>query len=180
MSDQNRKKCSIELRKIILILINICSQLQNYILKCSEFLQLVFDAQPKPLNGIFELSGIPLANYDQCLSIESPDESGQPKIRGQYCPMSTSQYSLYDPNPKPEDYPHWAFDKFKERNYGRKISEQLITNLVKTGDSRTHDDWLSVIAFIESVSLSSRSPSGLCFPTTCNVTELSDVINRSE
>ena len=49
------------------------------------FLFTVFDAQPSMSMSIVELSGPPYGNYDQCLSIESPEKVGEQKIMGKYC-----------------------------------------------------------------------------------------------
>jgi hypothetical protein len=121
-----------------------------------------------------------LGNFDQCLSIESPDEHGQPKIRGQYCGGVLDPYIVKDPDPKPEDYPSLAFESLKNPNLGRKIMEQMFTNMIKISDKRTHEDWLSFIAFLEANAYNTKTTNGLCIPTNCNITEVSQVVNKSQ
>ena len=159
---------------------------------CSSLLILVFellvmDSMPSGKVASLQINSLPFGEYDECLSIESPDESDpdKPKIFGHFCSLGlpTNIFPPADPD-------HIEDNKRIEEMYLRKIKEQL-----NSSDSRNlelkfirqqiQDESdgqfiYGILRYIEFLGPDKiRLPPGLCLPSTCNPKDVEFAINKS-
>ena len=126
---------------------------------------------------MLELSGPPMGDYDQCLSIESPTEGVNPKIKGQYCGVEIDPYLIFDTKQYPREV--FANINFNKDGFATKLTRGLFSNSIRTQDRRTYEDWLSVIAFMDTFfDKSTKIVHGLCLPSTCSPRDVSKAINE--
>ncbi|XP_054166941.1 uncharacterized protein LOC128964377, partial [Oppia nitens] len=138
-----------------------------------------FEAQPRPSNGILGLNGVLYGNYDQCLSIESPDETDKPKIYGQYCGI---KHQSIDKKQIPLNvYEDMA--NFYKHNVSKSLSFVLLQNIIgkffQSHRVKTADQWRQVIEFADnSHFVISNVINGFCLPSTCRPKDLSRVLTK--
>ncbi|CAG2101243.1 unnamed protein product [Medioppia subpectinata] len=142
---------------------------------------MILDAQPSFQMTVTELGGPSIGNYDQCLSIVSPEEVDQPVIKGQYCSMDTN----FILDIKMEDVE-------RSDNLGAVMNKSVFANNFFPGlmgvyvpiiVSRDHNPndltegmEYSKYFFKKDIKL----VNGFCLPTTCKPEDLSDAINESK
>ena len=97
-------------------------------------------------NGVLELSGIPFGDYDQCLSIESPEEVGKPKIIGQYCGIPLEPFLSTDE----KDFSPEMVEMFQKDNLFVTMLKQMFSNTFRTLKKKNFDDWMTSVNFIDS------------------------------
>ena len=131
---------------------------------------------------VVELGGPPYGNFDQCLSIESPDEENKPKIKGKYCAADMSWIM----DIKEEELDADLFNKMKEDAFNngpiniKNLYFQLLGAFAQPsmGRNETHDFkyTLEYLEYIMPREL--KLINGFCLPTTCSNEDLSRVINN--
>ncbi|XP_054166939.1 nose resistant to fluoxetine protein 6-like [Oppia nitens] len=137
-----------------------------------------FEAQPTPSNGILELSGTSYGNYDQCLSIESPDESEKPKIYGQYCGI---KHQLLDRHQIPmsayEDLSNYLKKETNSSSFA--IYSNLLGKFFMSKSIKTAKQWQQLFEFSQNTIHEDLTIiNGLCLPSTCKPKDVSRVLTK--
>ena len=127
-------------------------------------------------NGVLELSGIPFGDYDQCLSIESPEEVGKPKIIGQYCGIPLEPFLSTDE----KGFSPEMVEMFQKDNLFVTMLKQMFSNMFRTLKKKNFDDWMTSVNFVDSsIVKSMKFFNGLCLPSTCSPKEVANAVNQS-
>ncbi|XP_054166940.1 uncharacterized protein LOC128964376 [Oppia nitens] len=137
-----------------------------------------FEAQPTPSNGMLELSGSSYGNYDQCLSIESPDESDKPKIYGQYCGI---KQQIFDRKQIPMSAYEDMSNYFKKEINGSSLAiyRNLLGKLFMSHSLKTAEQWQQFFEFSQNTIHEDLTLiNGLCLPSTCDPKDVSRVLTK--
>ncbi|CAG2173367.1 unnamed protein product [Oppiella nova] len=130
---------------------------------------------------MIDMSGPTFGNYDQCLSIESPDEEDKPKFYGQYCGMDAKDNMDLNPHTMPREYLENIGQKLPQNtafNY-KNFFNQFFENYRKVLYRMTPDDLLDGMEFAENQMFDNiRLMNGLCLPTTCNPVEVGKALTE--
>ncbi len=151
----------------------------------------VFDSQP-PISAKTGVSGLPMGQYDEYLSIESPEEKGKQKIKGQYCSLGFGEllppkdsYKFGEPV---DDYLLTLYENYKnsskhykKHNKIHPLHKNYFTsngNINMISVQESIEGYLEVNDYIKTLGI--RLPTGLCLPTTCYPKDIEFAINKSE
>ena len=129
-----------------------------------------------------ELSGPPHGNYDQCLSIESPDEEDKPKIKGKYCSGDLSWIRSF----KKEEMDAEVLNKLRDeafengpinvRNFFNQLFGSYAPVLFGRNETKDLHYTMDYMEFV--VPRDIKAAGGYCLPTTCTTEDLSRALNN--
>lgn len=136
-----------------------------------------------------QINGIPFGEYDECLSIESPEpkDKEQPIIYGHYCSMGIPS-NLFPP----ANLDHIEDNKRLDEMYAKQLRDRLNSsasaNSVEMNFIRDHiqtesDGMLlyTLIKYLDYLDPDKvRLPTGLCLPSTCNPKDVEYALNKSK
>ncbi|CAG2112715.1 unnamed protein product, partial [Medioppia subpectinata] len=167
--DYNEGKVITDYKKLTFIQISKASQ------------RLVLDAQPSMTMTITELSGPSHGNYDQCLSIVSPEVEDQPVIKGQYCSMDTNflvGLTKEDTGEGDNDGVNRVMNKstFAKNVMTGILGAYIPITVARSQHSVNLDQLLEYLHYF--IKKDMKFVSGFCLPTTCRPEDLSDAINE--
>ena len=146
------------------------------------------DSQPSGKIFSFQINSLPFGEYDECLSIESPDteETENPKIYGHYCSLGIPTNMF-----PPADQDHFEDNKRIDEMIERKMLENLNNTDSRKAELKLFREQLEeenesyffhgMIRYLEYLGPEKvRLPTGLCLPSTCNPKDVEYAINKSE
>jgi len=130
------------------------------------------------------LSGLPVGQYDECLSIRSPEEKDKPIIRGQYCALGMSDLlppkDSYTPGEPIDDYLFALINSRLNSSKGLQINPMAKKHF--TSDKKLNikpqiiEEFLEIIDYIKAFNI--RLPTGFCLPTTCDPKDVEFAVNK--
>jgi len=128
---------------------------------------------PPPPSGILAVSSLPLGEFDECLSIESPEEPGKPRIVGQYCRWGPAfplpprgSYKIGEP------IDPYVMDMMKNSTDKRIINLRKYINGL---DQEKVDQLFYELEYSQSYDFKTG---GSCLPTTCKPKDVEYAINK--
>ena len=109
------------------------------------------------------------ADYDLCLSIESPDDDNNDKIYGKYCGLDINHLI---PNKH-------SIDTFDDKELVNYVNSKNLT-IINTEDifKLEHGQLLSLLRSLFLYLPSNGRVGGICVPSSCSTHELTDAINK--
>ena len=150
---------------------------------------LVLEAQPSITIKSNFLESIPIGKYDECLSIESPEEKDKPTIRGQYCTIGmpdilpdSKSYTLGEPldlsifdlineqmNETIKDHKSWPTSrKYFDETGKVHVKPEFV------------ESYLNSYEFYKNLrqKYGFKTPMGFCLPSACDPKDVEYAINK--